>query len=67
MSEDIRWVVSSSCATGSNCVEVGFLSGDTVGIRDTKDRGGSVLIFTANEWAAFLAGARAGEFDRLPD
>ena len=36
----------------------------TVGIRDSKQHGrGPILEFTAAEWTAFLAKARAGEFD----
>ena len=32
-------------------------------VRDSKDPGGPVLVFTAPEWTAFIAGAREGEFD----
>lgn len=66
MGEDSKWIVSSRCATGASCVEVGFRPGGQVAVRDAKDRGGPVLTFTASEWAAFLAGAREGEFDRRP-
>jgi hypothetical protein len=34
-----------------------------VGIRDSKDREGPVLVFRPHEWEAFLAGVRDGEFD----
>jgi Domain of unknown function (DUF397) len=54
-------------ATGSGdhgCVEVAF-HGGRVGVRDTKDHGaGPVLAFTAYEWEAFIAGAKAGKLDR---
>ncbi|RZU49257.1 uncharacterized protein DUF397 [Krasilnikovia cinnamomea] len=57
-----RWRKSSVSGDGG-CVEVACVNGE-VGVRDTKDRGsGPVLTFTEREWAAFLAGARAGEFD----
>lgn len=47
---------------GNNCVEVAHL--DTgVAVRDSKDRQGPALMFTKDEWAAFLAGAKDGEFD----
>jgi Domain of unknown function (DUF397) len=53
-----------STRSGTNgCVEVALLDGK-VGVRDSKDRGGSVLEFTAQQWASFLDGVRAGEFDR---
>jgi hypothetical protein len=32
-------------------------------VRDTKDREGSTFGFTPGEWAAFVAGVKAGEFD----
>lgn len=47
---------------GNNCVEVARLP-EAVAVRDSKDRDGPSLIFTRAEWAAFIAGVRAGEFD----
>jgi hypothetical protein len=44
------------------CVEVAFLKG-RVAVRDSKDRSGAVLMFTAQEWATFVGAARQGEFD----
>jgi Domain of unknown function (DUF397) len=53
-----------STRSGSNgCVEVAFVQGQ-VAVRDSKQHGGPVLVFTAHEWDAFLSGVRAGEFDR---
>jgi hypothetical protein len=49
-----------SGATG--CVEVATLE-RVVGVRDSKDRQGPVLVFRFDEWSAFLAGVRDGEFD----
>jgi hypothetical protein len=46
----------------NGCVEVGLV-GDQVVVRDSKDRQGPVLRFTAHEWEAFLGGARDGEFE----
>lgn len=52
-----------SSASGNNgCVEMTDTA-EAVWVRDTKDRQGPVLFFTRNEWTAFLAGVRAGEFD----
>jgi hypothetical protein len=56
----LRWRKSSASATG-NCVEVA-VAGESVLVRDTKDRGGAVLAFTEAEWEAFLVGMNAGEF-----
>jgi len=46
------------------CVEVADLDDGNVAVRDTKDKGnGPILFFTRNEWNAFIAGAKNGEFD----
>lgn len=59
----IEYRISSFCNLG-NCVEVGQAPDGSVVVRDTKDAGRSQsLTFTRDEWLAFLAGARAGEFD----
>lgn len=58
------WEKSSHSFCNSNCVEVQRRPDGSVGVRDSKDRGGPALAFTGAEWDAFLAGARAGEFDR---
>ena len=49
---------------GNNCVEVTFLADGSTAVRDSKDPSGPALTFTAEEWAAFLSGARDGEFDK---
>ncbi|NUT32030.1 MAG: DUF397 domain-containing protein [Hamadaea sp.] len=60
---DAAWRKSSrSSPSGDNCVEVAVLA-DGVAVRDSKNRDGDVLRFTGEEWAAFVAGAKAGEFD----
>jgi hypothetical protein len=61
----LAWRTSSfSGENGNSCVEVAPLA-DGLVVRDTKDSGrGPVLQFGAGEWAAFVAGVNAGEFDR---
>jgi len=64
-SEVLDWRKSSfSNGSGGACVEVANLADGAMAVRDSKDRTGPVLAFTRAEWNAFLAGARAGEFDR---
>jgi hypothetical protein len=47
---------------GNNCVEVAFL--DTgVAVRHSKERHAMALMFTADEWTAFVEGVKLGEFD----
>lgn len=48
---------------GGDCVEVAVNLPGIVAVRDSKDPGGSVFIFTPNEWRAFIGGVRDGEFD----
>jgi hypothetical protein len=55
------WKKSSRCEAAA-CVEVSF-EGDEVLVRDSKNPNGPVLRFTREEWAAFTAGVRDGEFD----
>jgi len=57
------WIKSSySGPTGGNCVEVAFLAGGDVAVRNSRHPDGPALIFTRAEWDAFLGGARDGEF-----
>jgi hypothetical protein len=52
----------STRSGSAGCVEVATLE-HVVGVRDSKDRQGLVLVFKYDEWKAFLAGVRDGEFD----
>ncbi len=45
-----------------NCVEIAFVDG-AIAMRDSKHPDGPVLLFTAEEWDAFVEGAKDGEFD----
>ena len=56
-----EWKKSSYCGSGS-CVEVAKGT-ETILLRDAKDSDSPVLAFTPSEWASFVAGVRAGEFD----
>jgi hypothetical protein len=56
------WHKSSRSSGNGNCVEVAIVD-NAVAVRDTKDRNGPVLVFTAAEWSAFVSGAKDGEFD----
>jgi hypothetical protein len=48
------WRKSSHSGSNGGCVEV-TLSPEAAGVRDTKDRDGGTLQFTAPNWRAFAA------------
>jgi Domain of unknown function (DUF397) len=43
-------------------IEVAFVD-DLIGLRNSAQPAGPVLVFTKPEWEAFVAGAQNGEFD----
>lgn len=57
------WVKSSFSASG-NCVEVTQIGNGTC-VRNSRAPAADMLVFTGAEWAAFISGAKAGEFDRF--
>lgn len=61
---EVKFETASACKPYENCVEVGFQGDGPIYVRDSKNQGGPVLAFTGPEWDAFIAGAKAGEFDR---
>ncbi len=59
-----EWRKSSYSGTnGGNCVQVARNLPGVVAMRDSKDPHGPALIFTPDEWRAFTAGVKVGEFD----
>jgi hypothetical protein len=59
-----RWRKSSYSGTnGGNCVEVAQNLPGAVAVRDSKDPDGPKLAFGPDEWLAFTAGVKAGDFD----
>lgn len=62
---DARWIKSRHSNAEGNCVEVAPLTGGGIAMRNSRDPDGPALVYTAAELAAFLAGAKDGEFDHL--
>ncbi|MFD8562423.1 DUF397 domain-containing protein [Streptosporangium canum] len=51
-----------SGSDGGNCVEVAELPHGHRGVRDSKNPSGPALVFTPEEWNAFIGGVKDGEF-----
>jgi hypothetical protein len=58
---DVEFERSSFCRVGT-CVEVALGAEGVASIRDSK-RPGRQLSFSSAEWADFVRGVKAGEFD----
>jgi hypothetical protein len=61
-----EWIkAAASGGSGGNCVEM-RRQGDTVEVRDSKDRGdGPTLSFDPAVFKAWVDAAKAGELDQL--
>lgn len=57
-----EWRTSTFSGGNGSCVEVASNLPGIIAVRDSKDRQGPALVFTPDEWTAFLAGVRAEEF-----
>jgi hypothetical protein len=56
---DAEWLSSSQ---GVGDVQIAFVEG-YIAMRDGRTPDGPSLVFTPDEWRAFVLGARDGEFD----
>ncbi|MFE7133172.1 DUF397 domain-containing protein [Streptomyces sp. NPDC057638] len=59
------WTKSSHSNATGNCVEVAGLPDGSVAVRNSRDPQGPALVYTRDEMAAFVAGARSGDFDSV--
>jgi hypothetical protein len=62
---DLAWRKSRRSGALGNCVELAPLTGGSVAVRHSAQPDGPVLVYTRAEMAAFLSGAKDGEFDDL--
>lgn len=62
----VTWQKSRRSNPSGNCVELAPLPGGAgVAVRNSRDPQGPALIYTVDEIAAFILGARDGDFDNL--
>ena len=59
---DQTWHKSTRSGSNGQCVEARRM-GDTIQLRDSKDRSGPVLSFPLGAWTAFTDGLKGAEFD----
>ncbi|MFI8200400.1 DUF397 domain-containing protein [Streptomyces sp. NPDC085942] len=59
------WRKARASDSYNACVEIARVAEDEVALRNSRFPEGPALVFTRAEVIAFLAGARAGEFDGM--
>jgi len=57
------WRKSSHSNGATNCVEVAMLADGSVGVRHSRRPDAEVIVYSRTEWAAFVAGVKAEEFE----
>ncbi len=61
----VTWRRSGRGSAPGASVEIAVLESGEIGMRNSADPDGPVLVYTRAELAAFFDGARKGEFDDL--
>jgi uncharacterized protein DUF397 len=57
----LTWVKSSRCDS-NHCVEAAITSDGAVAVRNSQAPDGPVVLFSMDEWKAFVGGVENGEF-----
>ena len=64
--DGVTWQKSRRSNPSGNCVEVARLGRQAVAMRNSRHPDGPALVFTTEEWDAFITGAQAGDFGEVP-
>lgn len=59
----VEWIKSERSNQSGNCVEVAALPDGGVAVRNSRYPDGPALVYTRAEMAAFVLGAKDGDFD----
>ncbi len=59
----VIWRKSARSNPSGNCVELAQLPTGEIGLRNSRDPQGPVLIYTRSEIRAFIASAKQGDWD----
>lgn len=62
---EVTWQKSKHSNPNGACVEVAYLPGGEIAVRNSRFPTGPALVYTRAEITAFLAGAKDGEFDHV--
>ena len=63
--ENREWIKASFSNQTGACVETRSVVEGEICVRNSRDPEGPQLRFTKQEWTAFVAGVKAGEFDAI--
>jgi len=61
----VTWRRSSHSTAANNCVETAWWEAGRLAVRDSKDRQGPALLFTAGAWTDFVRALSADELHRV--
>jgi uncharacterized protein YajQ (UPF0234 family) len=61
--EEPAWYMAERC-DGGQCVQVG-IQGESILVRSSIDPDGHRVTLSRDEWQAFIAGVKGGDFDNL--